>query len=303
MPAEINVLMDNKNKGEKMNNIVKSVILSPFNLLYKLNPKLELQLLFLLKLRYPLNLRNPKTYNEKLQWIKLYDKDQRKPKCVDKYTVREFVQERGCGELLNTLLWEGRNPEEIPFDELPDQFVIKATHGQGMNIICKDKSSLDREETIKKLKRWLKFKYLPCYGEWFYGVVPPKIIVEAFLSEDGECPKDYKVFCFHGEPKLIDIHMDRFIEHKRNFYDLEWKVIENASIKYPTDTECIIPKPENLDELLEYARKLSKDFLHVRVDFYIVNGKIYFGEMTFTNGAGFDSISPREFDEWLGSMI
>lgn len=285
-----------------MNATLKNVILTPFNILYKISPKLELQLLFFLKLGYRLDLKNPKTFNEKLQWIKLYDRDDNKPECVDKYTVREFVKERNCGELLNDLLWQGTNPEEIPFDELPDQFVIKATHGQGMNIICKDKAQLDIPKTIKTLKKWLKVKYLPCYGEWFYDVVPPRIIIEKFLDENGDCPKDFKVFCFHGEPQLIDVHMDRFIAHKRNFYDLDWNVIKGVAIKYPTDENEVIEKPEQLEELLESARKLSKGFLHVRVDFYIVDSKIYFGEMTFTNGAGFSKISPKEFDVWLGEQ-
>lgn len=286
-----------------MNKRLKNIILFPFNIFYKINPKLELQVLFRLKMGYRLDLKNPKTFNEKLQWIKLFDKNEDKPRCADKYTVRKYVEEKGCGELLNTLLWHGDNPEDIPFDELPEQFVIKVTHGQGMNIICKDKDGLDRKETVKILKKWLKTKYLPCYGEWFYGVIPPSIVVEKFLSEDGEVPKDYKIFCFHGEPKIIDVHLDRFTGHKRNIYDLNWNVIRGAEMKYPSDTECVVEKPDNLDELMEYSRKLSKDFIHVRVDFYIVDGKIYFGEMTFTNGAGLDAVRPHEFDEWLGSMI
>lgn len=286
-----------------MNARLKNIILAPFNLLYLINPKLELQIMFFLKLGYRLDLKRPITFNEKIQWIKLYDKHPEKPRCVDKYTVREFVKERGCGEILNTLLWQGTNPEEIPFDKLPEQFVIKATHGQGMNIICKDKTQLDREKTIRTLKKWLRVKYLPCYGEWFYDVIPPRIVVERFLDENGECPKDYKIFCFNGEPKLIDVHMDRFIEHKRNFYDLDWNVMKGVGIKYPADENCTIQRPGNLDTLLEYAKKLSKGFIHVRVDFYIVEERIYFGEMTFTNGAGFDRFYPKEFDELLGSWI
>lgn len=286
-----------------MNNRLKGIILIPFNILYRINPKTEIKLMFFLKHKKRLNLENPITFNEKIQWIKLYDKHPYKPRCVDKYTVRDFVKERNCEEILNTLIWQGFNPEEIPFDELPNRFVIKATHGQGMNIICKDKSTLDKKKTMKILKKWLKTKYLPCYGEWFYDVIPPRIIIEEFLDENGECPKDYKVFCFNGEPKLVDVHMDRFIEHKRNFYDLDWNVVKGVSIKYPANEECVIDKPDKLEEILEYARKLSKGFIHVRMDFYIVNEKIYFGEMTFTNGAGLGKISPKEFDEQLGSWI
>lgn len=287
-----------------MNNQIKNVILMPFNMLYKINPVLCTKIMFELKLGKKLDLVNPQTFNEKLQWIKLYDKDPLKPKCVDKYTVREYVKSVGCSELLNELLWQGYNPEDIPFEKFPKQYVIKATHGQGMNIICKDSSKLNRNATIKLLRKWLKEQYLPCYGEWFYGKVRPRIIVEKFLSEtNNEEPADYKVFCFNGEPKVIDVHTGRFTNHKRNFYDLNWNVIKNVSIKYPCDESEIVPKPKELELMLTYAKKLSSPFIHVRCDFYIVNGKIYFGELTFTNGAGFDKIKPHEFDLLLGSYI
>lgn len=287
-----------------MNNHVKNIILTPFNILYKINPVLCIKLLFRLKLRQKLDLKNPIGFNQKIQWIKLYDKEPLKPKCVDKYTVREYVEKEGCAELLNELLWEGYNPDDIPFDNLPKKCVIKATHGQGMNIICKNLDKLDRQKTIKQLRKWLKEKYLPCYGEWFYGKIKPRIIVEKFLGDEDDMePTDYKVFCFHGEPKLIDVHTGRFTNHKRNFYDLEWNLLKGVRINYPCDETAAVPKPEKLNEMLEYARILSKPFIHVRVDFYIVKDRIYFGELTFTNGAGFDVIEPREFDVWLGDCI
>ena len=287
-----------------MNNHVKGIILTPFNILYKINPVLCTKIMFRLKIGQRLDLNNPITFNQKLQWIKLYDKEPLKEKCVDKYTVREYVESSGCPELLNELIWEGYEPENIPFDKLPKKCVIKATHGQGMNLICKDSSKLDRNETIKLLKKWLKEKYLPCYGESFYGKVRPRIIIEKFLGdENGAEPADYKIFCFNGEPKMVDVHTGRFTNHKRNFYDLDWNVIKGVSIKYPADENEIVPKPEELELMLMYAKKLSKPFIHVRVDFYIVNHKVYFGELTFTNGAGFDPINPHEFDVQLGSYM
>ena len=156
-----------------MDNIKKNIILTPFNILYKISPKLDLKILFRLKLGYKLNLKNPRTYNEKLQWIKLYDKNPLMPKCCDKYAVREYIEEKGYGSILNNLIWEGFNPEDIPFDDLPDKFVLKVTHGSTFNIICQDKSKLDREDVIKNCKKWLKAKFLPCYGEWFYGIEKP----------------------------------------------------------------------------------------------------------------------------------
>ena len=287
-----------------VNNHIKNIILFPMNVLYKINPVFCTKIMFRLKIGEKLDLNNPVTYNQKLQWIKLYIKDPIIGKCVDKYLVREYVKNAGCEELLNDLLWQGFDPRDIPFDNLPDKFVIKITSGQGMNIICKDKSKLDRCKTVRKLRRWIKEKYLPCYGEWFYGQERPRVIVEKFLgNEKDEEPIDYKVFCFNGEPKLIDVHTGRFTQHKRNFYDLKWNVIRGVGIKYPTDENEIVPCPECLEIMLDYARKLSEPFVHVRVDFYIVDNRVYFGELTFTNGAGFDPVYPREFDELLGSYI
>lgn len=286
-----------------MNTTTKNLILSPFNLLYKVAPELELKLMFRLKQGYPLDLKNPKTFNQKLQWIKLYDHNEWMPKCCDKYAVREYVEKMGCGELLNTLYWHGTDPDQIPYDTLPDQFVIKVTHGSTFNIIVTDKSKLDKAETARKLRIWLKEKFIPCYGEWFYGQVPPQIIVEKYL-EDGHGSKDlydYKVFCFNGKAKIIDVHAGRFGEHKRNIYDTDWNLLEDVYFKY--DHFEGIEKPEILDELIAYAEKLSSTFHHARVDFFIVNNKPVFGEITFTNGAGFDHITPRSFDEKMGSWL
>lgn len=285
-----------------MNYRIKSIILKPFDLLYKVNPELTLKILFKLKTGDKLDLDNPKTYNEKLQWLKLYYKDSRIPQYVDKYQVRTYVKSKGLDILLNELLWEGFKPNEIPFDELPDKFVIKVTHGQGFNIICTDKTKLDYDETIITLNKWLNAKFLPSYGEWFYGVVKPRIIIEEFLgSEAGEVPEDYKVLCFNGTPKYIIVDTDRFNNHKRNIYDLEWNLIEGYKMGFPNDK--IMEKPKLLNELIRYSSILSDNFPHVRVDFYINNNNIRFGEMSFTNGAGFDDIQPKGFNLELGNYI
>ena len=285
-----------------MNTQTKNLILAPFNLLYKLAPAAELQLMFRLKQKYPLNLKDPKTYNEKLQWIKLYDKHPDMPRCCDKFTVREFITEMGGGELLNELYWEGFDPDQIPYDTLPAQFVIKVTHGSTYNIIVKDKQKLDKAETAKKLRTWLKSKFIACYGEWFYGKVPPRIIVEKYL-EDPEIGEllDYKVFCFNGKAKLVDVHSGRFGEHKRNIYDRDWNFLEKVNFKYPHGP--LLPKPAQLDAMLSWAETLSAPFSHARIDFFLVSGKLIFGEVTFTNGAGFDPITPREFDLEMGSWL
>ena len=276
-------------------------MLAPFNLLYKINPALELKLMFRLKQGYSLNLKDPKTFNEKLQWIKLYDKNDWMPKCCDKYAVREYIKKMGCQDLLNTLYWHGTNPDEIPYDTLPDKFVIKVTHGSTFNIIVTDKNKLDKEETKRKLKRWLKAKFIPCYGEWFYGKVPPQIIIEQYLEDGhGKDLYDYKVFCFNGRAKLVDVHCGRFGTHKRNIYDLDWNLLK---VKFKYDNFEGIDKPVVLDELIRRAEILSSTFNHARVDFFVVNNQIYFGEITFTNGAGFDHITPRKYDLKIGSWL
>ena len=278
-----------------MDTIKKRIILTPFNILYKISPSLELKLLFRIKQGYRLNLKNPKTFNEKIQWIKLYDKNPLMPKCVDKYTVRDYLKSKGCGEILNELLWEGFNPEDIPFDSLPDKFVIKVTHGSTFNIICTDKSKLNKEEAVKKCNKWLKEKFIPCYGEWFYGIEKPRIIVEKFIESKNGL-KDYKVFCFGGEPKYIGVYSERETgKTKQELYDTNWKEIDEKTGLFENQNNKT-PKPKVLKKLLKYATILSNDFVFARLDFFIEDDKIYFGEITFTSGAGFDRFSSKKFE-------
>lgn len=288
-----------------MNKQVKKIILAPMNLLYRINPELDIKILYRLRTGRKLNLENPKTYSEKLQWIKLNYKNKLLPICADKYKVRQFVKKCGCENILTKLLWEGYNPCDIPFEDLPQKFVIKVTHGSGMIIICKNKNELNIPKTIRTLKRRLKEKYLPCYGEWFYGVIKPRIVIEEFLDDGkGYSPVDYKIYCFHGEPKYIIAHVDRFTNYRSNIYDLEWNPIQNINISLKEmDPNLTVEKPKELDQLLEYARILSKHFIHVRVDLYILNSKIYFGELTFTSDSGFVTINPIEMEEKIGSWI
>ena len=279
----------------------KNIILFPLNVLYAISPEAALKVLFFLKNGYSLDLKKPITYNQKLQWIKLNYKNPLLPKLVDKYTVREHVEQK-CPEILNELLWQGYDSADIPWESLPDKFVIKVTHGSGFNIICTDKAKLDRAACQKKLNQWIRETFLKCYGEWFYGVVKPSIIIERFLDDgSGQAPIDFKILCFDGEPKYITVHTDRLTQHKTNVYDVEWNIREGYTTGLPNDVP--MKKPEKLDALLNYARILSEGFPHVRVDLYIIGDEIYFGEMTFTQGAGFDRIRPYSFDVELGSYF
>lgn len=286
-----------------MNYKIKKLLLLPMNLAFYVMPVFVTKTLFFLKNGYKLNLSEPVTFNEKIQWIKFYDKNSRMPFCSDKYEVRSYLKEIGCDEILIPLLWEGTSPEQIPYQELPEQFVIKVTHGSGFNIICSDKEHLNRTKVNKQLRKWLKERYLPCYGEWFYGVRKPRIIIEEYIGHNKKSPDDYKIYCFHGTPKLIQVHRDRFDNHRMKLFDVKWNEIGNVTMKYPCDTQTKLKKPEQLDTLLAYASKLSAPFLHARVDFYLVENKIYFGEITFTDGAGFDKIYPRSFDIELGNYL
>jgi hypothetical protein len=292
-----------------MNKTLKNIFLIPMNVLYKISEETTLKLIFFLKYRSKLNLENPKTYNEKLNWMKLYYRNELMPLCVDKYTVRQYVENCGCGEILNDLLWEGFNSNEIPFDKLPQQFVIKVTHGSSNNIICKNKNELNKEKTIKKLNKWLKQKYLPCYGEWFYGVIKPRIVIEKFLSDDNSAiPVDYKMFCFNNiEGKqgigITVVDTDRFTYHKRKVYDFQWNLMLGICINFPYDSVKEFKKPLQYQEMLEYAKKLSAPFPHARIDFYLTNNKVYFGEITFMSDAGFGNITPYSFSEKMGDWI
>lgn len=286
-----------------MNSVTKRMLLTPFSILYKISPEADLKLLFFIKQRYPLNLKNPRTYNEKIQWIKLHDRNPLMPLCSDKYHVRQFIKDKGCEEILNKLIWQGFNPNNIPFKSLPSKCVIKATHGSTFNIICQDTSKLDHNETIKTCKKWLKEKYIPCYGEWFYGIEKPRIVIEEFIeSADDIQLRDYKVFCFDGIPRVIRIDTDRYSNHKMDLYDCSWNRIKSVSMGCPNSNKEI-EKPGCLAELLNYSQILSQPFKHARIDFYIVKDKIYFGEITFTNGSGFDRFSSYEFDLSMGGYI
>ena len=177
-----------------MNTRLKKLLLFPFNILYRISPKAELSLLYRLKCKSKLDWKQPKTYLEKLNWMKLYYRNDLMPICADKFLAREYIEKQGYGEYLPKLLWEGFDPEQIPFDELPQAFVIKSTSGSGNNIICKDKATLDKGTIIKKLKKWLKEKYLPCYGEWHYEKIKPRIIIEEYISDGEHCGRSRQIY-------------------------------------------------------------------------------------------------------------
>ena len=291
-----------------MNEKLKRVILIPFNILFKLNSKFSLELMIWLKHKKWPNLNEPKTYIEKLNWMKLHYRNDLMPRCADKYHARSYIEEHGYGKYLPKLLWHGKSPADIPWDELPTSFIIKVTSGSGGNIICRDKDAFDKVDAAKKLDTWMHQKYLPCYGEWIYDIIEPQIIIEELLSDGVNLvPVDYKCFCFNGlnggDIGCIAIDLGRYVEHKRNIYDNEWNFLKDVNFNFPVDFENITPRPACYEKMCEIAKQLSKPFPHVRVDFFVIGDRFYIGELTFFNGAGFDRITPHEYDLQMGDWI
>lgn len=249
-----------------------------------------------------LNLNNPKTFNEKIQWLKLYDNSPLKTKLADKYLVREWIKEEIGEEYLIPLLGVWDNFDDIDFDKLPESFVLKANHGCAWNIIVKDKTKFDKTKAKKKFDKWMKRNYAYKAGlELQYKDITPKIIAEKYIVDSKGELNDYKTLCFNGEPKFIWIDCGRFKNRTENIYDTKWN-LQPFLMTYPNSKEPI-PAPQNLDKMIELAGKLSKQFALVRVDFYNVDGKIYFGEMTFTSASGVDKFIPGEYDLKLGEML
>jgi len=250
-----------------------------------------------------LNLKNPTSFNEKIQWLKLYGNLQKYTNLVDKYEVRKHVADTIGEEYLIPLLGVWDKAEDIDFSKLPEQFVLKCNHDCASVIICTDKASFDAETAKKKLNEHLTQNFYYGSREPQYKNIKPKIICEKYMvDESGAELKDYKFFCFNGEPKVIQVDFDRFTNHGRNLYDVEWCYIP-VSILYPTDPSRVINRPSKLEKMLDLAKILSENIPHVRVDFYSIRDKIYFGELTFTHGSGYEKFEPKEFGLEMGSWI
>lgn len=250
-----------------------------------------------------LNLDNPTTYNEKIQWMKLYDSTETKAKLADKYLVREYVKDKIGDEYLVDLIGEWKDVERIPFEELPNKFVLKANHGCGYNIIVKDKNELNVKETKERLSKWLNTNFAYSAGlELHYKMIDPRIIAEEYIeNSEGEL-NDYKVFCFNGKAEYIMFLKDRNTKLKMAFYDVEWNKMPFVYSYERLEED--IPKPDKLDELIRISEKLAEGFPHVRVDFYITNeDKLKFGEMTFTSYSGACIWNPPEYNKILGDKI
>lgn len=269
--------------------------------MFRISPVLSSRIIYRRAMKTSLHLHPPKTFNEKIQWLKLYElpKSRNAIECADKYLVRKYVEKKGYGNLLNDLFGTWDSVDDIPWIDLPDQFVLKCNHGCQYNILCPDKRKLNIDEAKSKLSKWMKEDFAFVFGELHYHTIPRKIICEKYL---GNLIFDYKFFCFNGVVKFLYMSQGETIDTLRFiFYDMNGRVLpfsrsdggilENAKL------------PENLNEMENICRDLSHDFKFARVDLFEVNKKIYFSEITLTPAAGMMPFSPESIDIELGNQL
>ena len=282
------------------NRVINKILLCSIG--RKIPDKLYLKIQYRIYMGKKLNLKNPKSYNEKLQWLKLYNRRKEYVSMADKYDVREYVRKHIGEEYLIPCYGVWERFDDIDFDKLPEQFVLKCTHDSGSVIICKDKSSFDKQKAKEKLERKMKLNLYWGSREWVYRDLKPRIIAEKYM-EDSKTQelRDYKFFCFDGKAEMLFVATDRPYDTRFDFFDRDFNNLhiknghENATKK--------IEKPECFDEMKQLADRLSEGFPHVRIDFYEVDGKVYFGEFTFFHFCGIIPFEPEEWDYKLGEKI
>jgi len=289
--------------------IIQGLFDSLCRIITRISPKLNTKFHFLVSFGRIPDLKNPQTLNEKISVLKLnnYNKNKLVQQCADKYEVRQYIKNKGCEDILVPLIAVYDSVDEIEWDKLPNAFAMKWNFGCGFNIICDNKSQLDIEETKQKMRKWGNDKSYLNYAELQYEHIKKRIIVEQYLKpRQGLLPEDYKIYCLNGIPSYIMVCVGRENSGQTKFYYLNsnWELEREMSFdgcKAPA--EFSIEKPKCLDELLKKAKILSEDFPFVRTDFYIVDEKIYFGELTFTPSGGVDSGRKKEADIIMGNIL
>lgn len=265
--------------------------------------KLYISFMFRRQMGYWMNWNAPKTFNEKLQWLKIHNRNPLYTQLVDKYEVRKYIAEKINSEYLVPLLGVWDNVDDIDFDKLPNQFVLKCTHDSGSVIICKDKINFDFDSAKTRLSSRLRHNYFFYAREWPYKNVKPRIIAEEYMEDPSGELRDYKFFCFNGDVNFLQVDYERFIDHHRCIFDANWN-IQQFSIIYPPKKEVKISKPSNLNKMLDIASKISKEISpFIRVDFYECNEKLFIGELTFYPEAGFAKFTPNSWDQTFGSLL
>jgi len=252
---------------------------------------------------YELDLNNPETLNEKINWLKLYNKEDIHTLIADKYRVRSYITEKIGAQFLIPLLYHTDNSDDIIPENLPNsEFIIKTNHDSSGGIIVRDKTAVDWPKTRKRFKKLLKENNFYSTREWQYKNIVPHLVVEKLLTnEDGSIPDDYKLHCFNGKVQFIGVDLDRHKENRaRNLYDINWNLM---SCNWGRPNGKNLPKPSNFDEMIKLAEKLAEGFIYLRVDFYSVEGKTYFGELTLHQSSGFRKFWQHECDEKLGKLL
>lgn len=284
--------------------ILYKIILKCFRvtgLLPLLSDKTFLKMYYPVMMNEELDLKNPKTFNQKLQWLKIYDRKPEYTTMVDKYAVKEYVADKIGKEYIIPTLGVWDNFDDIDFDSLPNQFVLKCTHDSGGLVICRDKSKLDIAMAKKKINMSLKHDYFYNGREWPYKNVPHRIIAEQYMADD---LRDYKLFCFDGVPRMTLVWSERFTKDglKEDFYDEAWN---HLNVQRHAHGNAILPiqRPKQYELIKKLAAKLSEKMPFARIDFYEINEKVYFGEITFYPASGFEEFKPEEWNLKLGEWI
>jgi len=294
-------------KNPYTNNKTKAYFIRKFDNLFAksvLPDALFLKIEYWLKTGKKLNLKNPVLFNEKIQWLKLNDRRPEYPSLADKYEVRDYVAKTIGEKYLIPLYGVWDTFDEIPFDKLPDQFVLKCTHDSGSVVICKDKQSLDMAKTRKHFKRRLARNWYWRSRQWVYKDIKPRIIAEKLLVEENNAKlNDYKIFCFNGEPKINCVKFYGSDGCKVNFYSPKWEYQPFTVMACQTDPNAPLEKSESLNLMVDLARKLSAQKTHVRVDFYYINKAVYFGELTFYHAEGLLGFDPPEWNKTFGDWM
>lgn len=285
--------------------MIKHTVKSALQYSANLYPEFCAKTHYYIKFKKKLNLRNPTNFNEKIQWLKFNEfSEDIYTLCADKYKVREYVAAKGCGEILNELYGVYDDPQEIDYAALPERFALKCNHGAGYNIICSDKSSLDVEKTNRQLNKWLKEDFSSLFIEPQYKKIQRKILCEKYIeNERGGFPEDYKFYCFNGKPYAVMVCIGREKGTPKFYYfDMNWNPLPFEDTVELMDKKNFPEMPDGFLKMREYAVKLASDFKFVRADFYLLNGDVIFGELTFTPSAGLD-VTLQEADAILGSQL
>ena len=262
------------------------IISNKMRLTWIINDEFYLKAVCRIFLRYRINLKNPETFNEKLQWLKLNYRLPIQTLCADKLKMRDYIKEKVGEKYVIPVLGVYDDVSEIDFSSLPETFVLKTNHDSGGVVVCHNKQTFNEKKAIKKLRWSLKRKYYYLWREWPYKNIIPRIICEEKLGDTCNLPADYKILCFNGEAKLIEIHTDRETKHNQVIYDVEGNLYPFNNVGYDsTNAEKHIDLPF-MKEMIDTANIIAKDFVHIRVDFFAVNNNLKIGELTFSDGGG-----------------